>query len=134
MAAARLLTGTQHGEGSHGRRVQGRRQLCERRPAAAPAPQRRGRRRPPKPTKEKGRPKLAKREKPKFNPKGGRKACLAKADAAIPESKAAPPIPPKKPQLTVRVVGPDMRPSSGGSYDSRPGSSDSLRPLICRYL
>ena len=74
-------------------------------------------RRPPKPTKEKGRPKPAKREKPKFNPKGGRKAPPKKPMPPLPESKAAPPIPPKKPQLTVRVVGPDRRPSSGGSYD-----------------
>ena len=91
------------------------------------SPLKRGRR-PPKPTKDKGRPKPAKREKPKFNPKGGRKAPAKKPMPPVPETKAAPPIPPKKPQLTVRVVGPDMRPSSGGSYDSRPGSSDSFRP------
>ena len=48
-------------------------------------------RRPPKPTKEKGRPKPAKREKPKFNPKGGRKAPPTKRMPPVPESKAAPP-------------------------------------------
>ena len=37
------------------------------------SPLKRGRR-PPKPTKDRGRPKPTKREKPKFNPKGGRKA------------------------------------------------------------
>ena len=46
----------------------------------------------------------AKREKPKFNPKGGRKAPAKKPMPPVPETKAAPPIPPKKPQLTVRVV------------------------------
>ena len=96
------------------------------------SPLKRGRR-PPKPTKDKGRPKPAKREKPKFNPKGGRKA-RPRSRCRPFETKAAPPIPPKKPQLTVRVVGPDMRPSSGGSYDSRPGSSDLAQTLFCWYL
>ena len=57
------------------------------------SPLKRGRR-PPKPTKDKGRPKPAKREKPKFNPKGGRKKPPAKPMPPVPESKAAPPIPP----------------------------------------
>ena len=56
------------------------------------SPLKRGRR-PPKPTKDKGRPKPAKREKPKFNPKGGRKAPAKKPMPPVPETKAAPPIP-----------------------------------------
>ena len=50
------------------------------------SPLKRGRR-PPKPTKDKGRPKPAKREKPKFNPKGGRAKPPKRPMPPVPESK-----------------------------------------------
>lgn len=98
--------------------------------SSASSPLKRGRR-PPKPAGDKGKPKPHPKKKPKFAPKGGRKAPPKKPP---PDESAAtpPPVPPKKPELRVRVEGADVRPSdySGHADSFRPGSAgtDYSRP------
>ena len=75
--------------------------------SSASSPLERGRR-PPKPAGDKGKPKPHPKTKPKFAPKGGRKAPPKKPLPA--EGAATPPVPPKKPELRVRVEGADVRP------------------------